>query len=344
MTSAGDEHCPGAPLRVLHVIPGAAETPSFVFAKRQCDALERSGVDVRRFFLASRTAPGVLLREQARLRREEDAWRPDVTHAQYGTMTAFFTTRASRRPVVVTFRGSDLNPAPSDPWPRHAVGHLLSQLAAQRAARIVCVSAELRARLWFASSRAKTDIITDGMDLDLFQLMPRAEARTRLGWADADRLVLFNAGRAPRVKRLDLAEAAVRAAARRGSALRLVTLDGRQPPERIPLMLCAADCLLVTSDYEGSPTIVKEAMACNLPVVSVVVGDVADQLRDVEPSRLAPRDAEALGRALADMTAAPRRSNGRDKIRATLLESQVTARLMACYRRAARPAAAGEGA
>jgi teichuronic acid biosynthesis glycosyltransferase TuaC len=38
--------------------------------------------------------------------------------------------------------------------------------------------------------------------------------------------------------------------------------------EQVPIWLNASDVLLVTSHHEGSPTIVKEALACNLPIVS----------------------------------------------------------------------------
>ena len=43
----------------------------------------------------------------------------------------------------------------------------------------------------------------------------------------------------------------------------------------------ACDALLFVSMYEGSPNIVKEALACNLPIVSVAVGDVAERLEGV---------------------------------------------------------------
>ena len=59
-------------------------------------------------------------------------------------------------------------------------------------------------------------------------------------------------------------------------------------PDSVPLILNASDALLVTSRYEGSPNIVKEAMACGLPVVTVPVGDVAERLAGVSPSWIVP--------------------------------------------------------
>jgi glycosyltransferase involved in cell wall biosynthesis len=88
-------------------------------------------------------------------------------------------------------------------------------------------------------------------------------------------------------------------------------MRGDISPDRVPLYMNAADCLLVTSDYEGSPYIVKEAIACNLPVVSVDAGDIRQQLEPVAPSRIvSSRDAEELGRAVTEILKLQRRTNG----------------------------------
>src|ERR671934_218541 len=82
----------------------------------------------------------------------------------------------------------------------------------------------------------------------------------------------------------------------RGNGLQLVPLAGIAP-ERMPLHMSAADALILTSYSEGSPNVVKESMACNLPVVSVPVGDVPERLADVTGCAIRPRDPAALGDA-----------------------------------------------
>jgi teichuronic acid biosynthesis glycosyltransferase TuaC len=72
----------------------------------------------------------------------------------------------------------------------------------------------------------------------------------------------------------------------------------------------AADCLLLTSDYEGSPTVIKEALACGLPIVSVDVGDVRDRLKGVSPSRIVGRDPVEIAAALESVLSLGERSNG----------------------------------
>jgi teichuronic acid biosynthesis glycosyltransferase TuaC len=208
--------------------------------------------------------------------------------------------------VVATFRGSDLNPCRSVSRTRSFAGRLLSQLAALAASEVICVSERLRRRLWWRP----VHIIPSGVDTSLFSPRARDEARAELGWPIDERVVLFNAGGDPETKRLDLARKATDLARHLLDGIRLEVLDGNAPPSRIPTYLNAADCVLVTSRFEGSPNIVKEALACNLPVVSVDVGDVRQRLQGISPSVIAAADPDAIARGLVQILSAPERSNG----------------------------------
>lgn len=323
-----------SPPRVLAVLPCVAEGPSFIFSKRQVRALQEMGVPVETFYVESRRSLPELARSWWRFRRVVRAFDPDVVHAHFGTMLSFFCAVSSGRPLVITFRGSDLNPVPSISRTRSAAGKLLSQLSAARAARIICVSEQLRQRLWWRAGRAT--VIPNGVDTREFFPRPRAEARRALGWDAGERVVLFNGGTLPRKKRLDLAEAAVEVANRLAGPVRLEVLDGNVDGSRVPLYMSASDCLIVTSDWEGSPDIVKEAMACDLPIVSVDVGDVAERLERVRPTRMSERDPEALGRALVEVLACGTRSNGSVVVQELTMErvaGRVLAELQAAVRR-----------
>ncbi len=300
-------------MRVLFVIPGEASGSSMVFARRQAVALAGHGVTVETFFLQSRTSPRTLFAEARRFRAACRAFRPDLIHAHFGTMTAMFAILASGRlPVVITFRGSDLNYVPTSAGPRAFIGRVLSQLAALGAARIVCVSGKLRDQLW--TRRNRVTVLPSGVDPRVFSPMLRDEARRQLGWAD-EPIVLFNSGHDARNKRLNLAQQSFARVQAALPAARMEILAGGVPPERIPLLMNAADCLLVTSDAEGSPTVVQEAIATNLPIVSVDVGDVVERVRGISETCIAARDPKVLADALVRILQRRPRSNGRERVR-----------------------------
>lgn len=338
-----DARC-STPLRVLFVIPGEGRGGSMIFCRRQAAALVAQGTDVRLFYLRSRTSPFLLLREFRRFRAELSALSPHVVHAHYGTVTALFTALGARGiPLVITYRGSDLNPVPGPAAARLRawLGRGLSQIAALAAAQIVCVSGSLKRRLWWRSNRAV--VLPSGVDPKIFYPQCRTKARRRLGWEESGAVILFHGGNGAPVKRLDLAQAAVVHAQCKRPDVRLKILDGKVAPELVPTFMNAADCLLLTSDAEGSPTVIQEALASNLPIVSVDVGDVREWFREVRGARVVERDPEALAQALLDLVARPERSDGRRMLNQFSAHG-IAAELARIYRRLAAGAGQGSGA
>lgn len=317
---------------VLFVIPGEGTGSSMIFARRQAEQLRSMQVSVALFHLRSRTSPLALLQELRRFRQTLRILRPGVVHAHFGTMTGLFAAIAApATPLVITYRGSDLNDSPWSRSYRARLGRWFSQIAALRARRIVCVSQRLQERLWWR--RERVTVLPSGVDTNVFQPHSRDDARASLGWPAEERVILFNAGHDPRNKRLDLARAAAREAERWLPRVRLHVLDGRVDPAKIPLLMNASDCLLVTSDSEGSPTVVQEALACNLPIVSVPVGDVPERLEGVLHTRIVPRDPQELGSALAELIREPLRTNGRERA-AEICAARIASELCRLYREA----------
>ena len=107
-------------MRVLFVIPGEAAGCSMIFARRLMESLMMQGVEVHAFFLRSRTSPVILIREWLRIRKDIARVRPSIVHAHFGSVTALFAAlSAGRLPLVITYRGGDLNPAHGSLRDRH---------------------------------------------------------------------------------------------------------------------------------------------------------------------------------------------------------------------------------
>src|SRR5687768_17295640 len=99
----------------MMVIPGEAEGSSMIFAKRQARAISQLGVDVRTFYLASRTNPFAVMKQIVQLRGALKDHGSHMVHAHFGTVTALSCSVCGLWPLVITFRGSDLNTVRSMP-------------------------------------------------------------------------------------------------------------------------------------------------------------------------------------------------------------------------------------
>lgn len=300
-----------------------------IFVDRQARSLREAGVDVIELDIGRNQSPLGLLKAWRALRREIERVRPDLLHAQYGTIVACVSV-LTLHPTVITFSGNDLLPGASISFARTWAGILLSNFAALFARSIICVSEALRRALWWR--RGSAVVIPRGVDLNMFTPGPRDEARRELGWDPAARIVVLDGGRDPGNKGLALVESAVARARAELPDLQLHVIR-QVPPDRMPLYYRAADALVCASRAEGSPNVVKEALACALPVVGVVVGDVPERLAGVEPSIVVERTPEALANGIVAMVREPRRSNGREVVSAISLE-RVAERIAAVYEEA----------
>lgn len=316
-------------IRVLAVIPDGGDKVSMIFAHRQVNNLKARSIDVGVFMLKSRTSLKSLFSDMIAFRQKLATFNPHIVHAHFGTVTSFFCALVSNKPLVITFRGSDLNPVSGQNAFLNGIKQVLSQLSTLRAKHIICVSQGLKKRLWWRND--EVSIIPSGIDSSIFKPLPIKYARERLGLSLTDRMILFNVGKSPLVKRLDLAEKVVKFVNSRFPNTCFVKLYGNIDSDYMPFYYNAADCLLMTSDHEGSPNVVKEAVSCNCPVVSVDVGDVKDRLTDVWPSKIVKRDPVEIGQAIIGIFNLNKRSNGHNKIQEISLD-RLSTEIVSIYR------------
>jgi glycosyltransferase involved in cell wall biosynthesis len=230
---------------------------------------------------------------------------------------------------VVTFRGSDVNGVRDGSGRLTRVGRVvmrMSAVAQARADAVIAVSEPLRQAV---TCRAPVHVIPSGLDLGLFRPLPKEEARQHLGLPMDERLVLFAADPARALKRVGLAQAAVDLLPAECRARLIVSWPALH--EEMPLYMSACDALLMTSEREGSPNVVKEALACDLPVVSVPVGDVAQRLAGISGCAVCIDDRPGTVAAdLARVLARGQRITGRQAV-LSLDEALLTQRVIDVY-------------
>lgn len=321
-------------LVVTNAYPSVADPASGVFVERQVASLVDGGVDVDVVHV-DRTGTGqrAYLRLPELIRRSTAEARPDLLHVTYGgVMAAAVTRSADELPVVVSFCGTDLLGSPAEPPVRRAViraGVVASRFAAVRAAGVVVKSPVLRDALPRSVPRDRVWVVPSGIDFERFRPLDRDASRARLGWDVSRRHVLFPADRARAEKRFPLAEAAVEALRGRGADVVLHALAG-VPHDEVPTWINAADAVLLTSTHEGSPNAVKEALACDVPVVSVDVGDVRSLLDGIAGCVVAPADPAGLADGLAAVLSGAGRVEARERHRGLSLE-RAAERLIEVY-------------
>ena len=324
---------PGADvLIVTNFWPHEANPAYGIFAKRQVDSLIARGLrcDVLslRGFAGSAAYPLAALKLAGASLRPRRQYRLVHAHGGEAGVVARFYARA---PLVVTYYGSDLLgiwDAAGGLSPARRLRRWIVRESARAAAATVTQSREMEQALPLRARR-RNRVIPNGIDTRLFRPLDREECRRALGWSDEERVVLFAANPEAPVKRFPLAQEAFRRSRGLAGPVRLEVAWGISPAE-MPRILSAADCLLLTSRAEGSPNVVKEAVMCDLPVVTTEVGDVRDVLAGVEPSWICRDDPDDLARAVAECVGRAERSNG-SKVAGRLALEAVAEEVLALY-------------
>ena len=293
------------------------------FVEEQKSALLHAGVEVVDY---AHTAHGLVnyMKWVPKLHKAIKEIRPDVVHAHFG-LTGLMTGLAAIGtgvPVVATYHGCDINDMKLRPFSRMAMRLAAWNIFVSKRQMVNAYGTEAR-----TAKAKKACIMPCGINISQFDGKYAEEAWFEAKFRKGDH-VLFGGDFERAVKDPELAKQAIALL----HDVELIEMRGYSREQVVTLMYkCKA--LLLTSVREGSPQVVKEAMACGCPIVSVDVGDVAERVEGLEGCYVVksrePREiTEALEKAIAFG-----RTKGRERLLADGLDNeQVAQRLIEIYK------------
>jgi len=317
-----EAHRPDAPLgpklsmKILVATPiyPSRENPARgTFVRTQVEYLKRAGVEVELLVVGERSRKLKYPKAALELRRRLRDSSIDLVHGHY-SYAGIVARMQWKVPVVVSYCGDDLLGIVNARGRQTLFGRLAvsaGRLLSHQVDGVIVKSRGMASKL---GRKKDVHVIPHEIDLELFQPTDREQARKRLGLDLRRKYVLFAANPDIPVKRFPLAKAVLDHVSRLDPTVELLVVY-REAQERLPLFMSASDALVFTSYQEGSPNVVKQAMACNLPIVSTDVGDVQEIIGKSDGCFISRPDVREFARHLSGILRDRERTNGREQVR-----------------------------
>ncbi len=314
-------------LIVTPIYPTSENPVRGTFVRTQVEYLKRAGVEVELLIVGEHSRKFKYPKAALELHRRLAGKPIDLIHAHYSYAGIMARTQW-RVPVVVSYCGDDLLGTINERGKQALFGRLAviaGRALSNHVEGVIVKSPEMASKL----ARKDVHVIPNEIDFELFQPVDRKQARRALGLDLRKKYLLFAANPDIPVKRFSLAKAVAEHMSRRDPAVELLVVH-KEPQDRLPLFMNACDALLFTSYQEGSPNIVKQAMACNLPIVSTDVGDVCDIIGNTSGCHVCKPDVQEFARRLFDVLCHRERTNGREQV-GHLAGPEVAQRIIEVY-------------
>jgi glycosyltransferase involved in cell wall biosynthesis len=315
-------------LQIVNILPDEKNPATEPFVKAQIDSIRKAGAEVEIFNIVGRESKLNYLKAIHKVRTHVKCKTFDVVHGHY-VYSGWIAAIAGKTPSVVSFMGSDLMGSVNRNGSLSLHGRfdiMISRLLQHFVDGIIVKTEKM---LGMLSVPQKAIVLPNGVNFDLFRPMPKKECRHKLGLDEEVVYVLFIGRKESPNKGYDIACATLNLL-QKDSNYKLLNVFG-VPHDHIPLYMNAADVLIMPSRYEGSPNVIKEACACNLPIIATDVGDVREIIGGISGCAITERTPEAFGKAIHNIVEYSNSINGRHVISHLKLE-KIAARLIDFYK------------
>jgi len=254
-------------MRILFVSSGNYSGRISPIIKAQGNSLQSHGIIVDYFPINGKGIWGYLkgikpLRKSIKLNTY------DVVHAHY-SLSSYIALLAKANPLVVSLMGSDLSHG-------YLSRFIIILLHKYLWSKTIVKSEQMQNELKVEGS----ELIPNGVDLDVFRPLDKEDCRRKLGWSNDTFHILFLADPDRPEKNFKLANSAVNLLKSK-IRINLHVLKNIEHND-VPLFINSADLNILCSLWEGSPNVIKEAMACCVPIVATNVGDIKWIFENIE--------------------------------------------------------------
>lgn len=267
------------------------------FIQEQVESLRAFEVECEYFLVKHKGVKGYL-KSFLMLRKKINSFNPSIIHAHYG-LSGLLANFQRRIPVVTTFHGSDIN---------NEKIRIFSFCSALLSKQNIYVTKILKRKLL----NIKGEIIPCGVDIKIFQPIESVTARQKMNLDIMGGYILFSSSFSNKIKNFKLAKKAIELS---GCNMELLELNN-YTREQVALLMNSVEFCLMTSISEGSPQFIKEAMACNAPIITTRVGDAEDVIGNTENCFVCNHSAIEIANAINAFMNKPieRKTDGRKRI------------------------------
>jgi N-acetyl sugar amidotransferase len=257
-------------LRILFVSSGTRDEGIGSLIMDQGESIKAQGIGIEYFTIKSKGFSGYL-RNIFKLKNHLKKNQYDIIHAHYGLsgIVAILANNKHNK-LVISFMGTDLLGIVAPDGKITIMGKLLVILIhkfVKYADYVIVKSQAMADKIAFKNK----SVIPNGIDLKLFSPIERSFALKKLGWDQRFHHLLFMSDPERPEKNYILLESAL--AQLKSDDIQLHLLKNI-PHGEVVYYYNASEVCLLCSYHEGSPNVIKEAMACNCPIISTNVGDV----------------------------------------------------------------------